>query len=83
MVLNELAEFLSDALMSPFADDRTVESCCAALDELCEAPGIDAAAMVYGQVLTLLPPTVLERARSYFGPATERLLDQLETAEPA
>jgi hypothetical protein len=81
ILLEELADYLSDAVMSPFADDAVIERCCSALDALCLSPNIDGVSMVYGQVLRALAPAVLERAQSYFGPATEAMLDKVNALE--
>ncbi len=78
ILFDELADYLSDAVMSPFAEDKVIERCCQALDELCTTPGIDPVRMVYGRVLGDLSPVVLQRLRSYLGPRLEALLDEVE-----
>ncbi|MHB1988432.1 MAG: hypothetical protein ACYCSF_10675 [Acidimicrobiales bacterium] len=77
IVLNEVADFFSD-LLARGGPEALIERCCAAFEALCETDLIDPVEALYDQVLSCLSPAVFERARPYFGPKTEALVDQME-----
>ncbi|MGO9557755.1 MAG: hypothetical protein ACLPQS_11905 [Acidimicrobiales bacterium] len=77
IVLNELADFFSDLIASG-GPEPLIERCCDAFEAICNDEGIDSVTTLYDQVLVALSARTLERARPFFGPATERLLARLE-----
>lgn len=77
IVLNELADFMTDLLVRGGHEDL-LERSCEVLEQLATDPLVDATSTVYGQVLACLSPAVLDRARPYLGPAVEELLGEIE-----
>lgn len=79
VVLNELADFVSD-LLAQGGPEPLIERCCQVFEAICADGRIDPVATLYDQVLLCLSPSTFERLRSYFGPATEALVEEMGEA---
>lgn len=80
LLFNELAEFVTAALQAP-TDEDLLERCFAVVEAVAVAPSLDGRELVGLGFLDQLPPMALERARAYFGPATEAIWQAFETED--
>lgn len=77
IVLNELADFIADLVLSE-QDVELIERCSELLEELMTLPGLDPLATVYDQVIACLPAGIRLRLRPYLGPLVDAMLARIE-----
>lgn len=77
VVFQELAELLGDILRAG-SDEELTERCFRALEAIASSPRVDATELVGLCVFEQLAPIALDRARTYLGPSSERILERVE-----
>ena len=80
LLFNEFAEFVTAALQAS-TDEDLLERCFSVVETVALAPTPDGRELIGLGFLDQLPPMALERARAYFGPATEALWQSVESED--